>query len=147
MPARAVRLIARMLGRRGAILGAYGTVWALYGYGQLISPQPDQRGLELLLRAAPLPAWACVWIAAGGLAIACAFRKEGRDTPGFVGLVAIVLPWMLGYLVSWWPLGVFPRGWIAALIWAAVAAPVIVVAGWPEPRAPKRVEHSNEHQR
>lgn len=147
MPLRVVRRAARMLGRRGAILGGYGTTWALYGYGQIIAPQPDQRGLDLLLRAWPLQAWGCLWIAAGAVAIVCAFLPEGRDTPGFVALIAIVLPWMLGYLASWWPLGVFPRGWIAALIWAAVAAPVIVVAGWREPPRPKRVEHSYEHER
>lgn len=139
MRCRAVRRLARTLGRRGVILLAYGTVWALYGYGQLITPQPDQRGLDLILRAWPLQVWACLWIAAGLVAVVSAFLPQGRDAPGFVALVLIVIPWMLGYLVSWWPLGTFPRGWVAAAIWAVIAVPVIVVAGWREPPRPKRV--------
>jgi hypothetical protein len=134
------RWLGRALGRRGAILGGYGTVWLLYGYGQLVQPPPDQRGLSLLLAAMPLAAWAWLWMMAGLVAIVCAFLPQGLDVAGFVALVVIVLPWMLGYLASWWPLAMFPRGWIAALIWGAITMPVIVVAGWSEPPR-KRIEH------
>lgn len=132
MRCRAARRLRRMLGRRGAILLSYGTVWALYGYGQLVQPQPDRRGLHLLLSLMPLSAWACCWIVAGAVAIAAALMPQGADWPGFVALVVIVLPWMLGYLLSWWPLETFPRGWVAAAIWGLIATPVIVVAGWRE---------------
>ncbi|MFD9444936.1 hypothetical protein [Streptomyces sp. NPDC060001] len=134
-----MRRLLRILGRRGAILLSYGTVWSLYGYGQLVSPQPDQRGLRLLLDRLPLDVWASFWIATGLIAIVCAFLPQGRDAPGFVALVLIVIPWMLSYLVSWWPLGTFARGWVAAAIWTVIAVPVIVVAGWREPPRPKRV--------
>lgn len=137
MPRRVVRRLGVTLGRRGAILLCYGTVWALYGYGQLISPQPEQRGLDLLLRAWPLSVWAGLWIATGLVAIVAAFLPQGRDAPGFVALVLIVIPWMLSYLLSWWPLQTFPRGWVAAAIWTVIAVPVIVVAGWREPPRPK----------
>lgn len=139
MRCRALRRLARVLGRRGVILLSYGTVWALYGYGQLISPQVDQRGLQLLLNVMPLEAWACLWIGTGLAAVVCAFLPQGRDAPGFVSLVLIVIPWMSSYLLSWWPLGTFPRGWVAAAIWVVIAVPVIVVAGWREPPRPKRV--------
>jgi len=132
-----VRRFTRVLGRRGAILLSYGTVWALYGYGQLIQPSPDQRGLQLLLDMAPLTAWAWCWIAAGLVAVVAAWWPTGQDWFGFVALVVMVLPWMLGYLASWWPLGVFPRGWVAALIWGLIAVPVIVVAGWREAPRPR----------
>jgi len=128
-----------MLGRRGAILLSYGSVWGLYGYGQLISPQPDQRGLTLALQMLPLDAWACLFIAAGLVAFVAAWVPQGVDWFGFVALVLIVLPWMTSYLASW-ALGDFPRGWVAAAVWGVIAVPVIVVAGWREPLRPKRVE-------
>ena len=127
-----------MLGRRGAILLSYGSVWGLYGYGQLISPQPDQRGLTLALQMLPLDAWACLFIAAGLVAFVAAWVPQGVDWFGFVALVLIVLPWMTSYLASW-ILGDFPRGWVAAAVWAVIAVPVLVVAGWREPPRMKRV--------
>lgn len=128
-----------MLGRRGAILLSYGTVWALYGFGQLVTPQPDQRGLQLLTNLMPLDVWAALWIVCGLVAVVAAFVPQGVDWFGYLALVVIVLPWMLSYLLSWWPLATFPRGWVAALVWGAIAVPVIVVAGWREPPCPKRL--------
>lgn len=143
---RAARRLPTLLGRRGAILGGYGTVWLLYGYALLIEPHADRRGLELLLQALPLQAWAALWMAAGLTAMVCAWLPQGRDMPGFVALMLIVLPWMLSYLVSWWPLGSFSRGWIGTLIWAALTAPVAVVAGWPEPpRDRKSTAYEHDH--
>lgn len=140
MRCRAARRLAKILGRRGAILLSYGTVWALYGYGQLTQPQPDQRGVRLALDLMPLDAWGWAWIATGAVAIVSAWLPQGADAAGFCCLVLIVLPWMTSYLLSWWPLGEFPRGWVAAAIWGVIAVPVIVVAGWREPPRPKRVE-------
>ena len=130
-----------MLGRRGAILLCYGLVWAAIGYGQIAYPQPDLRGLTPLLQAAPLYVWGWAWVTAGLIAVISAWLPQGRDWPGFLSLPAIVLPWMLSYLASWWPLHVFDRGWIAALVWGLIAFPVLVVAGWGEPARPKRIEN------
>lgn len=140
MPRRVVRRLGRALGRRGAILLSYGTVWSLYGFAQITSPQPDQRGLNLAVQMLPLDVWGGLWITTGLLALAAAFMPQGADWFGFVGLVLIVLPWTLAYLVSWLQ-GDFPRGWVAAAVWAAIAVPVIVVAGWRETPRPKRVEN------
>lgn len=112
----AVRRLGGMLGRRGAILLSYGTVWALYGYGQIISPQPDQRGLTLAVQMWPLHVWGSLFITAGLMAAVAAWLRQGADWFGFVALVLIVLPWMLSYLASW-VLGDFPRGWVAAAVW------------------------------
>lgn len=133
----AVRLLSSRLGRRGAILSCYGIVWVLYGAAQIVTPQPDQRGLRLLLDRMPLEAWGWCWIVAGIIALVCAWAPPGLDAAGFVSLVAIVLPWAFSYLATWL-LGEFPRGWVAAAIWALIAAPVLVVASWPEPPRRKR---------
>ncbi|MFD9069133.1 hypothetical protein [Streptomyces lasiicapitis] len=138
MKCRAARRLGRMLGRRGAILICYGTVWALYGYGQIVSPQPDQRGLEPLIEALSLDVWGSLWVATGLVAVGSAWLPQGRDWPGFLALPAIVLPWMGSYLAAWIS-GAFPRGWVAAAVWGVIAVPVIVVAGWREPPQVKRV--------
>ena len=117
-----------MLGRRGAILLSYGTGWSLFGYGQLISPLPPQPGLTLALQMMSLDAWGWLWITAGVIALVSAWLPQGVDWPGFLALPLIVLPWMLSYFVSWLQ-GDFPRGWVAAAVWAAIAVPVLVVAG------------------
>ncbi|MFC9268899.1 hypothetical protein ACFTXJ_14150 [Streptomyces zhihengii] len=140
MPRRIARRLSRILGRRGAFLAAFGSLWALYGYGQLVEPLPDTRGIRLLLHVMPLDGWAIVWIVCGLTAMACAVLPEGRDWPGFPALLVIVVPWMLAYFMSWQPLGDTTRGWVTALIWAVAAVPVIVVAGWREPIRPKKLE-------
>lgn len=145
MPRRIARQLSRRLGRRGAILLCYGVVWSLIGYGQIVFPQPDTRGLTLLLYAMPLWGWGCLWVASGLTAIVCAWLPQGPDTPGFVALFVIVLPWVGSYLVAWWPLDLFDRGWIAALVWGAIATPLCVVAGWGEPPRPKREEPPYGH--
>lgn len=133
-----------MLGRRGAILSCYGAVWTLYGVAQLTTPQQDLRGLTLLLDVAPLKFWACGWLIAGAIAIVCAWAPPGRDAAAFLALPLVVMPWMASYLVTWL-LGEFPRGWVAAAVWAAITVPVLVVAGWPEPPRRKRAEPPYEH--
>jgi hypothetical protein len=136
---RAVRRLRRQLGRRGTILTCYGLVWVLIGYGQLVMPQPDQRGLQTILQLMPLPAWACCWMAAGLIALASAWAPPGRDAAGFVALALIVVPWATSYLAAW-ALGGYPRGWVAAAIWMVITVPVIVVAGWSEPARRKRAD-------
>lgn len=134
-----LRRLKRQLGRRGAILSCYGIVWMLIGWGQIVVPQPDQRGLQVLLALWPLHVWGWCWVAAGLIALVCAWAPPGRDAAGFVSLVLIVVPWMASYLASWL-LGVYPRGWAAAAVWTAITVPALVVAGWPEPPRRKRAE-------
>jgi len=130
-----------MLGRRGAILLCYGIVWAIIGYGQITSPAPDLRGLRLLLQMMSLDAWGWLWVISGLIAIVSAWLPQGKDWPGFLALPLMVLPWAVSYLLAW-IIGDFPRGWVATVVWGAIAAPVLVVAGWREPPRPKRLESS-----
>jgi hypothetical protein len=138
MPRRAPRRLAERLGRRGAILTLKGTIATLYGYGQLIEPPRDRRGLCLLLKLMPLDAWAGLWIAAGLIALVCAWLPPRKDWPGFLAVWAVTAPWSMAYLVAWWPLGEYPRGWVAALIFGAFGAVCLVAIGWDEP--PRRTE-------
>lgn len=131
----AARRLTRRLGRRGAILTLKGTIAVLYGYGQLVQPPSDLRGLCLLLKAMPLERWAVLWIAAGAVALVCAWLPPRRDWPGFVAVWGITAPWSMAYLVAWWPLNEYERGWIPALIFGAFGAVCLVAIGWDEPPA------------
>lgn len=141
MRCRALRRLGRMLGRRGAILLCYGIVWSIIGYGQITSPAPDLRGLRLLLQMMPLDAWGWLWVVSGLIAVVSAWLPQGKDWLGFLALPLMVLPWAVSYLLAW-IIGDFPRGWVATVVWGAIAAPVLVVAGWREPPRPKRLESS-----
>ncbi|MEU3507704.1 hypothetical protein ABZ733_07210 [Streptomyces longwoodensis] len=132
---QAARRLTGRLGRRGALLTLKGLIASLYGYGQLVEPIPDRRGLCLLLKGAPLEVWAVGWIVAGATALVCAWLPRRRDWPGFVAVWAITAPWSMAYLVAWWPLGEYPRGWVAALIFGAFGAVCLVAIGWDEPPA------------
>lgn len=136
----AARRLTKRLGRRGALLMMKGMIAALYGYGQLIEPPRDQRGLCLLLKLMPLEAWAGAWVAAGAIALVCAWLPQGLDWPGFLSVWAITAPWSMAYLVAWWPLGEYPRGWVAALIFGAFGAVCLVCIGWDEPPARRELE-------
>lgn len=129
----AVRRLTRRLGRRGTLLTLKGVIATLYGYGLLVQPVRDRRGLCLLLKAWPLDAWAGLWIAAGVAALVCAWLPPRWDWPGFLAVWAITAPWSMAYLVAWWPLGEYPRGWVAALIFGAFGAVCLVAIGWDEP--------------
>lgn len=134
----ALRRLTRALGRRGAILLCYGAVWALYGYAQVVSPPPDQRGLQPLLELISLTAWGWLWVVAGAVAMVSAWLPQGVDWVAYPALQLVVLPWMGCYLMTW-IVGDYPRGWIAASVWGLISIPVWVTAGWPEPARVKRV--------
>lgn len=128
-----LRRLGAHLGRRGTMLTLKGTIALLYGYGQLVEPIPDRSGLRLLLHMMPLHAWAVAWICAGVIALVCAWAGPGRDWPGYTAVWLITVPWSLSNLLSWWPLGDNPRGWIAAAIFGAFGLVCLVAVGWPEP--------------
>lgn len=136
--------LAHRVGRRGAILLLIGGLVLMYGAGQLAQPIPDQRGIRLMLLVMDLTYWSWTWIVAGALAIVCAFRREGRDWPGFTGLWLATVPWSMSFLASWWPLGDNPRGWISAAIFAAFGAVPLVIIGWDEPAPGRPASEENE---
>ncbi|HEX5596100.1 MAG TPA: hypothetical protein VFX61_08830 [Micromonosporaceae bacterium] len=139
----AVRRLTRRLGRRGALLTLKGTIAVLYGYGQIVQPLPNPRGLHLLLKLMPIDAWGGVWIAAGVTALVCAWLPPRRDWPGFLAVWLIGSAWAMAYLVAWWPLDEYPRGWVPAAIFGAFGFVCLVAIGWDEP--PERAESPREN--
>lgn len=139
MPCRAVRRLTRQLGRRGAILTLKGTISTLYGYAQVVQPTGDPDGLALLLKAWPLAIWGWLWVAAGVIALVCAWLPSRWDWPGFLAVWLMATPWAMAYLLSWWPLGQSPHGWVPAVIWGAFGSVCLVVIGWDE-QPPRRTE-------
>lgn len=128
------RRIARRTGHRGALLTLLGGIALLYGVSLITTPPtPSPPGLRLLLGVMGLHGWGATLTAAGAIAILCAPLKQGRDWPGFAALVLVWLPWSLSFLASWWPAHDNPRGWVSALIFAALAAVPAVGATWDEP--------------
>ncbi|MFJ7238206.1 hypothetical protein ACIQWB_13885 [Streptomyces olivaceus] len=140
---RAPRRLVKRLGRRGALLSLKGIMAIGYGTGQIIQPTGDKQGLTLLLKAMSLDAWGWVWMCAGAVAVACAWLPPRRDWPGFLAIWLIATPWAMAYLVSWWPLGESPRGWVVALLFGAFGLVALVAIGWDEP-APARSESPRE---
>lgn len=132
MRAAVWRLLHR-LGRRGALLTLKGTMALGYGSGQVVQPTGDEQGLTLLLKLCPLEVWGWAWVTAGALALVCAWVPRPHDWPGFVAVWLIASAWAGAYLVSWWPLGESPRGWVIALIFGAFGAVNLVAIGWDEP--------------
>lgn len=139
----AARRLTRLLGRRGALLTLKGVIAAGYGSGQVVQPTGDRQGLKLLLKLWPLEAWGWIWITAGVIALVCAWLPQRRDWPGFLAVWLVSVPWAMAYLVSWWPLGESPRGWVVALIFGAFGAVCLVAIGWDEP-PPARSEPPRE---
>jgi hypothetical protein len=139
----AARRLARQLGRRGALLTLKGVMAMGYGSGQVVQPTGDRQGLTLLLKLAPLQVWGWAWITAGVLAVVCAWLRQPHDWPGYLAVWLIATPWAMAYLLSWWPLGESPRGWVVAMIFGAFGAVCLVAIGWDEP-PPARSEPPRE---
>src|SRR5690606_10495342 len=111
---------------------------ALRSFPTRRSSDLDQAGLALLLKLAPLDFWGWVWIVAGVVAVVCAWLPARRDWPGFLAVWLIATPWAMAYLLSWWPLGESPRGWVVAMIFGAFGSVCLVVIGWDGPPGAQR---------
>lgn len=135
-----VRRACRIVGHRGAVLILLGGIALLYGVSLITTPPPPHPpGLSLLLGWMPLHAWGFTLAAAGVVAVLSSPLQQGRDFLGFSALTLVWLPWSLSYLTSWWPQGVNPRGWVSALVFAALALIPAVCATWEEPLPGQRV--------
>lgn len=84
----------------------------------------------------PLYAWAGLWAAVGLICLVGAFLK--RDRWAFTAAMGLKVLWG-GTFLGGWILADLDRGWVSALIWLAMAAWVMIISSWPEPRDPLMV--------
>ncbi|MDT0441786.1 hypothetical protein [Streptomyces johnsoniae] len=95
--ARRVRV---RVGRRGTFLLVVGLGELVWGLQYLLDPMPNPRGLALLTDAAPLHAWAWLWIAAGAVAAVAACVRIGGDWTGFAALLTPPTVWTAAYVAG-----------------------------------------------
>jgi uncharacterized membrane protein YedE/YeeE len=100
-----LRRLCRRIGRRGAALLFFAFLDLVYGLSLLNPPATARPSptLVFIAHVMPLAVWGGLWTA--------------------VGLVC---------LTGWWIAGL-ERGWLAAAIWLAMAAWVMIIASWAEP--------------
>lgn len=124
------------LGRRGAILLSYGSLWLMFAY--VIFTMPEQDAVDPLGRYLPSEARASMWLVTGLTAVLFAFAKNRSDTPGYLALYLMPTLMFLSYMAAWFfylngdPLG-FKLGWLQAVSYISLSIPIIVCGGWAEP--------------
>lgn len=123
-----LRSVNRRLGRRGRSL-LFVSYLSLAFMALLAAPSAGT--VAALGALFPLPVWAVLWAATGIVCAVGAFAI--RDRWAYTTAIAMVTLWALLYLVSWWPAGTNPRGWIAAAIYAPFSLFLVNIAGWAEP--------------
>jgi hypothetical protein len=130
-----LRRVSLHVGRRGSFLVSFAVVYGLLGYSYLgVHVTPVVRhSLRVALTLAPLPVWAWAWIAAAVISGVCGLFCPGRKAAGFAAAVVMPALWAAVYAAGWLN-GDIPRGWVTALLFAALATAVAVIAGMPEPR-------------
>jgi hypothetical protein len=124
--------LLHQVGRRGASLIFFALVDLVWAYG--LTAAPANPGNEFVAHLLPLPVWAALWAAVGGLCLIYAFRSS--DRVAFAAASLLKVAWGTLYLLGW-ALGEIPRGYLATVIWLAFAGFVQVIAGWMENRGPE----------
>ncbi|UYL87626.1 membrane protein [Arthrobacter phage VResidence] len=138
MTTKPTRWLARRLGRRGAALAVLGVIFILVGLDVIISPDPvDVTDRFLLHTLIPHPITAALWIIPGTLALwASTHRGPGPDGFGFNALVIPIILRIVSYLFSFvaflFGAGSSAAGIASALIWTAILALILIIAGWAE---------------
>lgn len=132
--ATVIACVRKCLGPQGAYLAVTGVAWMLYGSGVLMDPRPTTiRSAAVLSHLAPMEMWGVMWVFCGTVTFLASWTKS----PGIIdlGYATATLPpllWALAFTASW-VLGEYTDAWSGAVVWAAVAARLMIVAGWPEP--------------
>ncbi|UDL14627.1 membrane protein [Arthrobacter phage KeAlii] len=137
MTTKPTRWLASRLGRRGAALAILGVIFFLVGIDSALTPAPPDLENFLLHTLIPTPITVLLWTIPGALALyASIHRGPGPDGFGFNALVVPIIFRIVSYLFSFlaFVLGEAPNafGLFSALIWTAILALVLIIAGWAE---------------
>lgn len=129
------RRLGRRVGRRGTALLFFAMLDLIYAFSLAVPPararqNPTTRFVDGI---APLECWATLWLAVGLICLAGAFAY--RDRWAFAAAMALKVLWGVTMLLGWALLGL-ERGYVAAIIWLAMAGWVFVISTWPEPTLP-----------
>lgn len=143
-PGRVLDRLQSRIGRRGTFLLLVGILWVLQGVaiGTTVPSSTTAVGAYVLLHEqVPVPVRVGLWVASGLIGIIAAFAlSPERDRWGYVAVVLMPLErafsFLVGYVAHLAPgIDGYPPGLRAGTVWLAVAAAIMVVAGWPESRA------------
>ena len=123
---RLILLTTGRIGRRGAFLLFLALLDFAYGYSLFQAPIAEVRHVDLLL---PWHVWAVIWTFMGAVVLTGVPVRNDRIQ--YTLAAAFKTAWGLLYLELWIAQGV-SQAWVAAVIWLAFAATVLLIAGWPE---------------
>jgi drug/metabolite transporter (DMT)-like permease len=129
------RQVIDRTGRRGAALLAFAFIDIVVGWSLFDAETQAQTkaipAYRATLEIAPLPIWGALWLLVGALCAVCAFLVTDRIAYG--AAIGVKIVWAGSFLASWVIYNA-PRAWLSAATWGVVAALVLVISGWPEPK-------------
>lgn len=135
-PRRGVTHLSAVIGRRGTALVLIGSMWIGIGLSTLALDNIDRLTLTVGI----------AWIVTGTVAIMSARNRQGHDALGFLALYVMAAFRALTHLsdvVLWIVPDGRPgelRGVVGVLVWVAVIALIVLVAGWKEPAPDEQQE-------
>lgn len=122
--------------RHSLVLAVAGTVYVLVGVSYIAAEANASResALRLALDWMPLPAWGCIWILVGLLAILSSRWPPASETWGYTAMTGLAAGWASFYLLGI-PLGSDAQNFSGVLVWGLVAFMWWAISGLvnPEP--------------
>lgn len=134
---RALTRLRARVGHRGAVLLFFALLDFAYA-GSIAKPPAEaarSATVAFIAHVLPLPAWATLWAVAGLVLLVGAFRRH--DSLAYATAAGIKTLWG-GLFLFGWLLAGLDRGWVAAIVWLAMAVMLLIVATWPEPPSVER---------
>jgi hypothetical protein len=139
----AARLRRAVRSRRSLVLLVFGVLFVLIGFSYLgqaaeITRSPAAAlSYKAHLALMPLDVWSWLFIATGAVGIAGGLTVS--HPPGYGALIAISTWWAAEFVLSWALTG-YGRAVLGALVWIALSAALLIVAGWPDPHEVRIVD-------
>ena len=120
--------------RHSLVLAVAGTVYVLVGVSYIASTANASResALRLALAWMPLPAWGCIWIVVGLLAILSSRWPPASETWGYTTMTALASAWAAFYGLGIL-LGSPTQNVSGVLVWGLVAFMWWAISGLVNP--------------